>query len=102
MRTRSLAALLTALAVALVVNRPAGADDKQPHEGMVVKAADGKLTMTFKGQTEQHTHDVAKDAKVTLDGKPARLEDLKEGYHIKVTMNDKHTITRIDAHSRQP
>lgn len=94
---RSLPLFLVALA--LFVSRPALADDKA-HEGKVVKAGDGKLTMTFKGDDKKHTHDVAKDAKITLDDKKAKLADLKEGYHVKVTMTDKHVITKIEAHSK--
>lgn len=64
----------------------------------MVKAKDGKLTMAGKNKKE-HTHDVAKDAKITLDGKAAKLEDLKEHAHVEVTMNDKHDVTKIEAHS---
>jgi hypothetical protein len=88
-----------AVALILFVGQPAFADDKA-HEGKVVKAGDGKLTMTLKGDEKQHTHDVAKDAKVMLDDKEAKLEDLKEGFHLKMWMDDKHTVTKIEAHSK--
>ena len=88
-----------ALALALFVSQPVCADDKA-HEGKVVKASDGKLTMTFKGDEKKHTHEVAKDAKITLDNKPAKLDDLKEGYHVKVTLDAKHVVTKIEAHSK--
>jgi len=77
MLQRSLSVLLVAVAMVLFVGQATCADDKA-HEGKVVKAGDGKLTMTFKGDEKQHTHDVAKDAKITLDDKKAKLEDLKE------------------------
>ena len=41
-----------ALALALFVSQPVCADDKA-HEGKVVKASDGKLTMTFKGDEKK-------------------------------------------------
>lgn len=46
------------------------------------------------------THDVDKDAKITLDGKATKLEDLKEGYHVIVTTHGKHGIVKIEAHSK--
>ena len=85
---------LAVVAVALVA-----ADDKV-HEAHVVKVADGKITLHFKGADKPHTHHVAKDAKVTLDGKKAKLEDLKEDFPVKVTMDDKHVITKIEARSK--
>lgn len=99
MSRRSLLLFLMAIAAALLAFQPVFADDK-PHEGTVVSAGDGKLTMTFKGDTKKHTHDVAKNAAVTVDGKAAKLEDLKAGFHIKVTMDDQHVVTKIDAHSK--
>lgn len=99
MRIVSLA--LAALALALFAAGPALADKPVEHEGTVVKAADGKLTMTNKGSTDKHTHTVAKDAKISLDGKPAKLEDLKEGYHVKVSVHGDHGAVKIDAHSEK-
>ena len=99
MSRRSLLVFLAAIAAALFAFQPAFADDK-PHEGTVVSAGDGKLTMTFKGDAKKHTHDVAKDSRIALDGKAAKLEDLKAGFHIQVTMDDKHVVTKIDAHSK--
>lgn len=46
------------------------------------------------------THTVAKDAKITLDGKDAKLEDLKEDTMVNVTMkgvDGKHSVTKIEA-----
>lgn len=96
---RLLALSLAVLALTVFTGRCALADDQEAtHEGTVVKAADGKLTMTIKGN--KHTHEVAKDAKITLDDKPAKLDDLKEGYHITVTTHGKHGVVKITAHSK--
>lgn len=65
------------------------------------KAGDGKITLTFKGVEGKHTHDVAKDAKITLDDKKAKLEELKEGFLVKVTMDDKFVVTKIDAQAKK-
>ena len=71
------------------------------HEATVVKAGDGKITLSFKGDDQKHTHDVAKDAKITLDDKEVKLEELKEGVAVKATMDDKFVIHKIDAKSKK-
>lgn len=103
--TRTLFVALAALAVAVFAAGPASAQDKSgaggAHEGYVVKAGDGKLTMSLaKGAREQHTHMVATDAKITCDGKPCKLEDLKAGDHVSVTeetVGGKKEVTKIEA-----
>src|SRR5258708_7475726 len=74
----------------------ATAKDKT-HDGKIVKAGDGKLTMTLQDGKKQQTHDVANNAKITLDGKQAKLEDLKEGMSVTVTTNDTNVATVIEA-----
>jgi hypothetical protein len=96
---RMLSGLVAALALAAFVAGPSRAEDKgSTHEGDVVKAAAGKLTMTGTDKKE-HTHDVAKDAVITIDGKSAKLEDLKPRAHVKVTTDDKDMVTKIEARS---
>lgn len=95
-------------AAALVVfgqGMPAGADEKKDavHEGHVIKVADGKLTMVGADKKEA-THPVAKDAKITIDGKGRQLEDLKEHTSVKVTMKEvegKHVVTKVEADTKQ-
>ena len=93
---------LAVVAVALVAlaGLPLLAAEDKVHEAAVVKAGEGKITLTFKGDDSKHTHDVAKDAKITLDDKEAKLEELKEGFSVKATMDDKFVITKIDAKSK--
>ena len=94
---------LAAVAVTLVaLAGPAllAADDKV-QEATVVKAGDGKITLTFKGDEKKHTHDVAKDAKITLDTKEAKLDELKEGTTVNVTMDDKFVIHKLEAKSKK-
>jgi hypothetical protein len=89
---------LAVLAVALFVAAPALAADT--HEGMVVKAGDGKLTMTDKDGNNEKTHDIADTAKITCDGKECKLGDLKKGFKVKVTTekkDDKVVVTKVDA-----
>ena len=93
---------LVAVAMALVVlaGPSLRAADDMVHEATVVKAGDGKITLTFKGDEKKHSHDVAKDAKITLDGKDAKLEELKEGFPVKATMDAKFVITKIEAKTK--
>jgi hypothetical protein len=68
------------------------------HDGKVVSIAGDKLTSTCsKGQ--EHHHVVAKDAKVTCDGKACKLSDLKAGTTIRVTTSkdDENKVTAIES-----
>ena len=91
--------LFAAVMIVFVGQQPVSADDKV-HEATVVKAGDGKITLTFKGDEKKHEHDVAKDAKITLDDKEVKLDKLKEGFPVKVTMDDKFVVTKLDAKSK--
>ena len=93
--------LFVGAALVALAGVPLRAADDKVHEATVVKAGDGKITLTFKGDTQKHVHDVAKDAKITLDGKDAKLQELKEGFPVKLTMNDKFVITKIEAKSKK-
>jgi hypothetical protein len=94
--------LLFAVVALLALAGPSlRAADEKLHEATVVKAGDGKITLTFKGDDKKHMHDVAKDAKITLDDKSAKLDDLKEGFPVKVAWDDKFVITKIEAKSKK-
>ena len=96
---RVLSLSLAALALVLFLSQASLAADKV-HEGTVVKAGDGKLTMTAKSDGKEHSHDIGKDVKITLDGKAAKLEDLKADFAITVTTDDKGVVTMVDAKSK--
>lgn len=99
MSYRSLPLVLVALALALFVGGAVVAAEKS-HDGKVVKAGDGKLTMTDKDGKE-HSHTVAANAVITIDGKAAKLEDLKAGQMITVTTTeDLKQATKIVAKSQ--
>src|SRR5262249_15704583 len=85
MAYRFMVVAVAALACVAFLEAWARAEDKgSVHEGHVVKTAPGKLTVSGADKKE-HTHDVAKDAEITLDGKKAKLEDLKPHTHLKAT-----------------
>ena len=95
---------LTAVAILAFAFSTAVAEDTKPkpgtHEGKVVKAEAGKLTMTDKDGKNEHTHAVPAGAKVTCDGKACKLEDLKAGCSVKVGMEkkeDKVEVVSVEA-----
>lgn len=96
---------LSALALALlVVSTPAFAAKEAveaTHDGKVVSITHEKLVMTNKHSTDskEHSHKLASDAKVTLDGKACKAEDLKTGMKIRVTTktSDAKVATHIEA-----
>lgn len=93
--------LLAILAVFCLVAAPAFAADETA-EGTVVSAAAGKLTIADKDKKE-HSCTVAKDAKITCDGKVCKLEDLKKGVKVKVTLTgtgDKAMASKIEASTK--
>src|SRR5260370_30581243 len=93
---RVLVVSVVALAVVLFVSQSSLGDDKV-HEGTVVKAADGKLTMKD-AQGKQHSHTIPATAIITCDGKECKLEDLKAGNSVKVTTGeDEKTVTKVEA-----
>jgi hypothetical protein len=68
------------------------------HEGTVVSVSKDKIVMKGADKKE-HTHTLAKDAKITCDGKACILSDLKPGQRIRVTTapGNLETATRIEA-----
>jgi hypothetical protein len=100
MMYRVFAVAVVVLAAVCLAMPFAYAQDKS-HEGFIVKAADNKVTMTDKDKKNQHTHDVAPDAKITCDGKACLLKDLREGYRVTVTLrNNSNVAIRIEAKSK--
>ncbi len=68
-----------------------------------VKVSGDKLTSTC-GKGNEHSYTVAKEAKVTCDGKEAKLAELKAGSTIRLTMceDDKNKILAIDCGKHIP
>jgi len=73
------------------------AEKDQIHDGLVVSVAEGKLVMTDKDGKNEHTHTIATTTKVTLDGKTAKLAELKKGDSVKVTTSSAGAVTMVDA-----
>jgi hypothetical protein len=68
MLPRLFSLMFAAVVLTILAAQPAVAADKS-HEGIVVSAGEGKLTMTMMDGKNKHSHEVAAAAKITLDDK---------------------------------
>lgn len=71
------------------------------HEGIVVNTKKNRLTMSDKSGKSPHSHDVSDEVKITLDGKPARLAELKPGHAVTVFTGTNAVVEAIEARSRK-
>lgn len=98
---RLLSILLVGLALTSLASAAVVAVD-EVHEGKVLQAKDGKISLQDKdGNSEVFA--VAPDAKIMLDGKAVKLEDIANGNTARVTVKtagDKKTATVIEAKSK--
>lgn len=88
-----------ALAMLMSMTAMAGNDARSnTHDGKVVSVIRNELVMTGE-KGEEHTHTLATDAQVTLDGKVCKASDLKSGTRIRVTTQGlgKDMVSRIEA-----
>jgi hypothetical protein len=70
------------------------------HQGKVVEAGAGKLTMTDTAGKNQHSHEVDADAAITCEGKTCGLADVKAGDMVTVTTEQKGgktVATKVEA-----
>ncbi len=104
MQYRMLTMGAMALALFVVVSASAFAAEEAKEatqDGRVVSITGDTLVMTHKGDkdNQEYSHRLAADAKVTLDGKACKAEDLKVGTKIRVTMQTSYPMaaTHIEA-----
>lgn len=94
--------LLSILLIGLILTSTAVAAD-EVHAGKILLAKDGKISIQDKdGNSEVFA--VAADAKITLDGKPAELNDLANGNVAKITVKsvgNKKTAVAIEAKTKE-
>ena len=99
--------LLAALAIGLFVSATALAGEEvkdSTHDGKLVSITGDKLVMTAGKEGKEHSHTLARDVKLTLDGKACQAADLKAGTRIRVTTRgaDKQLATRIEGLDKNP
>lgn len=68
--------------------------DNDTHEGKFVRLAEGKIVTKFEGI--EHSHRMAADAKVTRDGKPYKIEDIKRGNQLRITTRKDNKALAIE------
>jgi uncharacterized cupredoxin-like copper-binding protein len=90
------ALLLAAVAGVVIASGTAYAQEKT-HEGKVVSVSDGKLVMADNDGKNEHTHEVGMTAKVTLDGKDAKLTDLQKNDRVRVSQDTEGKVVAIVA-----
>jgi hypothetical protein len=71
-----------------------GAADPQMHEGTVVSAGAGKLTIKDKAGKDQ-SFVIDGGTRVMVNGKPGQLEDLKESTRVQVMIDDKGKVLAV-------
>ena len=73
-------------------------DEKtKSHDGVVMSATAGKLTMTDREGKNEHTHEVTLIAKVTLNGQPVQLAQLMKGDMVSVTLDPEGKVISVTA-----
>jgi hypothetical protein len=67
-------------------------------DGKIVSMTGDKLVMSGKDGKE-HSHTLAKDARLTCDGTTCKAEDLKVGRKVRVTTKkgDRNVVTGVEA-----
>lgn len=78
---------------------PVFAEEADTHEGLVVSAGSGRLSMTA-NDGKQQSYDIGEMVKITVNGRMGRLEDLKVGSRIRVTTDKAGralTVATVDA-----
>jgi len=96
-------AILAVAASAFVASALTAYAADKTHDGKVVSATAEKLVMTS-SDGKEHSHKIAADAKITLDGKAAKATDLKKDFRVRVTTkaDDATIATRIEALDKNP
>lgn len=86
--------------LAAVVTQMAIAEDKaadKTHDGFVVAVAADKLVMADKEGKNEHTHAIGAECKISLNGKEAKITDLKKDDAVKVTTGSDGKVTAVAA-----
>jgi ABC-type molybdate transport system substrate-binding protein len=87
--------LVVVFSAVLVLSGGCARSAGDSHEGKVVEAGNGKLTMTDMAGGNQHSHDVATEVTITCGGSPCGLADLKAGTTVTVTTEAKEGKTQV-------
>lgn len=70
------------------------------HKGRVVSTAEHELTMSSDGKT--HSHQIGSGTRITIDGREAKLTDVRKGDEITITTEERdgqRVVTNVTGHS---
>ncbi len=97
-RIFAMGAMIVAVLVVVTSALATQQTDEATHDGTVVSVSGDTLVMAS-ADAKEHSHTLAADAKLTLDGKVCKAADLKPGARIRVTTKgtDKSLANRIEA-----
>lgn len=73
---------------------PSPRSDPQLHEGMVVSAGNGQVSLRG-ADGKEHAFKANALTRIMIHGKPGKLEDLKPGEMIRVMVDGKGMVTSI-------
>ena len=105
-RILTLALVAFFVAPVLAEDKKVGKEDKDTKakcEGFLADVTGQKIMVTEKGAKEDKGFTVAKDAKITCDGKECKLEDLKKGVFVCIwtDKDDGKSVTKIEADTKK-
>lgn len=69
---------------------------KDRHTGEFVRLDDGTFSMTIEGE-RKHSHRISEETQVLINGQQGRLQDLREGDEIRVTMGADNLALKVEA-----
>jgi hypothetical protein len=88
------------LSTVLIVSGGCARSTANSHQGKVVEAGNGKLTMTDDVGGNRHTHEIPAEVPITCAGRPCTLVDLKPGTTVTViteATDGTMQVTKIEA-----
>jgi hypothetical protein len=101
---RRKAVWIAGLALCCLSIKLSDASEPQLHTGTVVSASAGKIVLKDEAGKDQ-SFQVESTAKITVNGKPGRLEDLELTMPVQVAMDENGkvlAVSTIDMHKRFP
>jgi hypothetical protein len=91
---------VVAISAVLALSSGCARSAADSHQGKVVEAGNGKLTMTDAAGGNRHTHDIPPEVTITCAARPCGLAELKPGTTVTVTTEAKDStiqVTKVEA-----
>ncbi len=72
-------------------------NEKKEVSGKITSIDDNSITVAKSDKSKEKEYDFSDDVTVYLNGKTADLEDLEEGFYVKIVLNGEGEVTYIEA-----